>query len=387
MKYEPFTINVPDEALDDLSGRLQRTRLAPEFANDDWSYGTNGSYLQELLDYWSTDYDWRKHEAEINRYANYKTTIEDIPVHFIYERGKGPNPTPLILTHGWPWTFWDWHKLIGPLTDPEAYGGDPADSFDVVIPSLPGFGFSTPLTTPKINFWRTADLWTTLMRDVLGYDKFAAGGGDWGAFLTAQLGHKYAQHLLGIYIHLTGPLDIFNGPLPDEEYYGPSEKAWFQRNQEFFSAESGYSAIQSTKPQTLAFALNDSPAGLCAWILEKRRTWSDSGGDVERRFSKDDLLTTISIYWFTQSFGTSARYYYECVHNPWQPSHDRAPVVEAPTGVGVFLGEVILFPHRWAQQYYNLQHWQVMESGGHFAPMEEPVRLLEDMRQFFRTVR
>lgn len=387
MKYESFTINVPDVAVTDLVERLKRTRLAPDFANEDWSYGTNSSYLQELLDYWSTDYDWREHEASINRFANYKTTIEGIPIHFIYERGKGPNPVPLVLSHGWPWTFWDWHKLIGPLTDPAAYGGDPADSFDVVIPSLPGFGFSTPLTTPGINFWRTADLWVTLMRDVLGYDKFAAGGGDWGALLTAQLGHKYAQHLIGVYMHLMAPLDLFNGALPEEKLYGPGEEGWYQRNQDFFVGESGYSAIQSTKPQTLAFALNDSPAGLCAWILEKRRTWSDCEGDVERRFSKDDLLTTMSIYWFTQSFGTSARYYYECVHNPWQPSHDRTPVVEAPTGIGVFLEEVIMFPQQWAKEYYNLQHWQVMESGGHFAPMEEPQKLSEDMQTFFRTLR
>jgi len=387
MKYESFTINVPDVAVTDLVERLKRTRLAPDFANEDWSYGTNSSYLQELLDYWSTDYDWREHEASINRFANYKTTIEGIPIHFIYERGKGPNPVPLVLSHGWPWTFWDWHKLIGPLTDPAAYGGDPADSFDVVIPSLPGFGFSTPLTTPGINFWRTADLWATLMRDVLGYDKFAAGGGDWGALLTAQLGHKYAQHLIGVYMHLMAPLDLFNGALPEEKLYGPGEEGWYQRNQDFFAGESGYSAIQSTKPQTLAFALNDSPAGLCAWILEKRRTWSDCEGDVERRFSKDDLLTTMSIYWFTQSFGTSARYYYECVHNPWQPSHDRTPVVEAPTGIGVFLEEVIMFPQQWAKEYYNLQHWQVMESGGHFAPMEEPQKLSEDMQTFFRTLR
>ena len=387
MKYEPFTVEVSDAALADLGERLQRTRLAPEFANDDWAYGTNGAYLRELLDYWAADYDWREQEAAINGFANYKTTIEGIPIHFIYERGKGPNPVPLILSHGWPWTFWDWHKLIGPLTDPAAYGGDPADAFDVVIPSLPGFGFSTPLVTPGINFWRTADLWVTLMRDVLGYDRFAAGGGDWGAILTAQLGHKYAQHLLGVYLHLMAPLDIFNGTLPEEKDYGSGEESWYQRNEDFFAAESGYSAIQSTKPQTLAFALNDSPAGLCAWILEKRRTWSDCSGDVERRFSKDDLLTTMSIYWFTQSYGTSARYYYECVHNPWRPAHDRTPVVEAPTGIGVFLEEVILFPKRWAQRYYNLKHWQVMPSGGHFAPMEEPQRLLEDMRSFYRSLR
>ncbi len=387
MRYEPFKVDVPDAAIADLRVRLQQTRLAPEFANDDWAYGTKGTYLQDLLAYWEADYDWRKHEAAINRFANYKTTINDISIHFIYEKGKGPNPTPLILSHGWPWTFWDWHKVIGPLTDPAAHGGDPADSFDVVVPSLPGFGFSTPLTTPGINFWRTADLWVTLMREVLGYEKFAAGGGDWGAILTAQLGHKYAEHLIGAYLHLMAPLDIFNGGLPEQSEYGPEEAGWYERNLNFFAQESGYSAMQTTKPQTLAFALNDSPAGLCSWILEKRRTWSDCGGDVERRFSKDDLLTTMSIYWFTQSYGTSARYYYECVHNPWQPAHNRNPVVEAPTGIGVFLEEVILMPRRWAESYYNLQHWSVMNSGGHFAPMEEPQALVEDMRAFYRPLR
>lgn len=384
---EEFTIDIPEADILDLRQRLQRTRMAPEFANHDWQYGTNGEYLQELLSYWANDYDWRAQEAEINRYAHFKTSIEDIPIHFIHEKGKGPNPTPIILSHGWPWTFWDWHKVIGPLTDPVAYGGNAEDSFDVVIPSLPGFGFSNPLTTPGINFWRSADLWVTLMRDVLGYDKFAAGGGDWGALLTAQLGHKYAEHLIGVYVHLTVPLDVFNGELPPASAYAPNESAYFDRNENFFAEESGYSAIQSTKPQTIAFALNDSPAGLCAWILEKRRTWSDCGGDVETRFSKDDLLTTMSIYWFTQSYGTSARYYYECTHNPWRAAHDRSPVVEAPTGIGIFEQEVLIMPRSWAENYYNLQHYTQMSSGGHFAPMEEPEALVTDIRAFYRKLR
>jgi pimeloyl-ACP methyl ester carboxylesterase len=387
VSYEPFNIEVPETALVDLRERLNRTRLAPEFANDGWLYGTNGSYLTELIEYWADGYDWRAHEASINKFANFKTTIDGIPIHFIYEKGKGPNPTPLILSHGWPWTFWDWHKVIGPLTDPVAYGGKAEDSFDVVVPSLPGYGFSNPLTTPGINFWRTADLWVNLMRDVLGYDKFAAGGGDWGAILTAQLGHKYAEHMIGVYMHLMIPLDVFTGPLPDKSVYAPNEQKNFERNEHFFAEESGYSALQATKPQTIAFALNDSPAGLCSWILEKRRTWSDCNGDVERRFSKDDLLTTMSIYWFTQSYGTSARYYYECVHNPWQPAHNRSPVVEAPTGIGVFQQEVLLMPRAWAENYYNLKHWTEMESGGHFAPMEEPEALVEDIRTFYRGLR
>jgi pimeloyl-ACP methyl ester carboxylesterase len=387
LKYEGFNIDIPDSAITDLRERLKRTRWAPEYANDNWQYGTSGAYLQELLAYWADDYDWREHEASINSFANFKTTIEGCPIHFIYEKGKGPNPTPLILSHGWPWTFWDWNKVIGPLTDPAAHGGDPEDSFDVVVPSLPGYGFSNPLTTPGMNFWRTADLWVTLMREVLGYDKFAAGGGDWGALLTAQLGHKYAEHLIGTYIHLMAPLDIFNGEMPAAADYSAAEAEQYRRNQKFFTEESGYSAIQSTKPQTVAFALNDSPAGLCAWILEKRRTWSDCGGDVERRFSKDELLTTMSIYWFTQSYGTSARYYYECVHNPWQAAHQRTPVVEAPTGIGVFQEEVVLMPRSWAERYYNLQHWSAMKSGGHFAPMEEPQALIEDISAFYRSLK
>lgn len=387
MTYEPYSISIPEADIADLRQRLQRTRLAPEFANDDWAYGTSGKYLAELLRYWASDYDWRRHERAINAYANFKTTIEGIPIHFIHEKGKGPKPIPLVLSHGWPWTFWDWHKVIGPLTDPGAYGGDPADAFDVVIPSLPGYGFSTPLEITGINFWRTADLWVSLMRDVLGYDKFAAGGGDWGALVTNQLGHKYAEHLIGVYVHLMVPLDVFNAPLPGMDDYAPEEAAWRDRSQNFFARESGYSALQSTKPQTIAFALNDSPAGLAAWIVEKRRTWSDCDGDVERRFSKDELLTTLSIYWFTQSYGTSARYYYECVNNPWQPAHNGTPVVRAPTGVGVFQQEVVLMPRRWAERYYNLQHWTLMKSGGHFAPMEEPQALVEDIRKFYRTLR
>ena len=383
----PFTVKVAQAELDDLRSRLQRTRLAPEFGNDDWRYGTNGAYLKDFLHYWETSYDWRQHEAAINNLPNFMTRIESMPIHFIHVRGKGPKPVPLILSHGWPWTFWDWHKVIGPLSDPAAYGGDPADAFDVVVPSLPGYGYSNPLTTPGINFWRTADLWVKLMRDVLGYDKFAAGGGDWGAILTAQLGHRYAQHLIGIYLHLMVPLDVFTAPFPGAEVFAPEEAGMLKRNQRFFEGETGYSAMQATKPQTLAFALNDSPAGLAAWIIEKRRTWSDCGGDVERRFSKDDLATTLTIYWTTQSFGNSARYYYECAHNPWRPAHHRQPLVEAPTGIAVFPHEVVMLPRSWAERYYNLKHWTPMKSGGHFAPMEEPAALIEDIRVFYRTLR
>ena len=388
MQKEKFTISIPEQTLTDLRDRLARTRFAPEFANAQWEYGTNGAYLKELIEYWRDTFDWRKVEREINSYAHYKTSLDGIPIHFIHEPGKGPKPIPLIMNHGWPWTFWDFHKVIRPLADPAAFGGDPRDAFDVVVPSLPGYGFSEPLTKPGINYWNTADLWVTLMRDVLGYDKFAAQGGDWGAIITAQLGHKYAQHLIGIHMHLLVNLDFFGGSGgPKPEDFGPGEETWLEHGRKFMREGSGYMALQSTRPQTVAFALNDSPAGLCSWILEKRRAWSDCDGNVERRFSKDDLCTTMTLYWATQTYGTSARYYYEAAHNLWKPSHDRMPLVEAPTGAAIFLKEVFLMPHKWAERYYNLKRWTVMPSGGHFAPMEEPQRLIEDIRAFFRPLR
>ena len=386
MKAERFEIAIPDSTLTDLRDRLARTRFAEDLANDQWAYGTNGAYLAELVRYWRESFDWRAQEKAMNAFSHYRTTIEDVPIHFIYEKGRGPRPLPIVLSHGWPWTFWDLQKVIRPLADPAAFGADPQDAFDVVVPSLPGYGFSTPLRTTGFNFWRTADLWTKLMQDVLGYGTFAAEGGDWGALVTAQLGHKYADRVLGVYVHLLAPLDIFLGALPAASEYGPGEEGWFERNLHFFTAESGYSALQSTKPQTIAFALNDSPAGLLSWLVEKRRTWSDCGGDVETRFTKDDLCTTAMLYWATGSYGTSARYYYECTHNPWRPSHDRQPVVEAPTGVGVFK-DVVLLPRKWAERYYNVKQWTAMPRGGHFAPMEEPALLVQDVRKFFRRLR
>jgi len=383
---QPFEIAVPEATLTDLKDRLGRTRFPRDFGNAGWEYGTNLDYLKELVEYWRTKYDWRRHEHEMNSFANYKTTIDGIPIHFIHEPGKGPNPMPLILTHGWPWTFWDLQKVIRPLTDPAAFGGDPKDSFDVVVPSLPGYGFSTPLTTTGINYWNTADLWVKLMQDVLGYKKFAAEGGDWGAIVTAQLGHKYADRLIGIHMHLLVSLGFFTGGGPTPEDFGPGEEGWLERNRNFIDNESGYMRLQCTKPQTIAHALNDSPAGLASWIVEKRRTWSDCGGDVEKRFSKDDLCTTCTLYWVTESYGTSARYYYEAAHNLWKPSHERKPVVEAPTAAAVFLKEVMLMPRKWAERYYNLKRWTVMPTGGHFAPMEEPKLLVDDLRAFFRTL-
>lgn len=380
---EPFRIAVPQAVLDDLRERLVRTRWPDDFANDDWRYGANTAFVRELTDYWCSGYDWRARETLMNRLPQFRTEIEGLPIHFVHVRGKGANSAPLLLCHGWPWTFWDFQKVIGPLADPEAYGGDPEDSFDVVVPSLPGFAFSTPLRTPGINWWKTADLFVRLM-ERLGYARFAAHGGDVGAFIAAQLGHRYAGKMTGIHLTTPGPLTFMQGGGWDPADYSPDETPALQRMAHTRATEIGHFVIQSTKPQNLAVAFGDSPAGLLAWLVDKRRNWGDCRGNVESRFSRDDLLDNAMLYWATSSYHTSARYYYEGAHVPWQPSHGRQPVVEAPTAIAVFPAELTFAPRKGAERYFNLQRWTQMPAGGHFAAMEEPEHLVDDLRSFFR---
>jgi pimeloyl-ACP methyl ester carboxylesterase len=391
MGAEPFRIEIPEARLADLRERLRRTRWAPDFGNDDWRYGTNGAYLRGLTDHWLERYDWREHERAMNAYPHFLTRIDGIPIHFLHVRGRGPRPIPLILTHGWPWTFWDFRQVIGPLSDPGAHGGDPADAFDLVVPSLPGFAFSTPLETTGVNWWRTADLWVSLMRDVLGYERFAAHGGDWGTLVTMQLGHKYAEHLVGIHVVGAFTLPVFQGDRPwslgevvaqlaPDPALRARAIAWERR----FAS---HVAVHQLDPQTLAFALHDSPVGLCSWILERRRAWSDCGGDVERRFSKDDLLTTIMLYWLTESFGSAIRFYYEAVANPWVASHARTPVVGAPTGISLFQADMPPGAVDWTAGFYDRRLLRIHPSGGHFAPAEEPAAVVDDLRATFRALR
>lgn len=383
---EEFAINIPDSVIEDLHRRLDATRWTDDFANDDWRYGANAEYIRELAFYWRHGYDWRARETLMNGFAHFRTLAAGMPIHFIHERGHGPAPMPLILNHGWPWSFWDFHKIIGPLSDPAAHGGDPCDAFDVIVPSLPGYGFSTPLRTAGINWWKTADIWVELM-DRLGYGRFASAGGDWGSFISAQLGHKYAERVIGIHIHTPAPLDFLSGGMFDAADYAADEAHLIEKMLAFRGSETGYFALQTTKPQTPAVALNDSPAGLLAWLVEKRRRWSDCHGDVESRFSKDELLDTVMLYWATQSYNTSARYYFEGAHDPWRPSHERGPCVEAPTAIAIFPGELTFPPRKAAERYYNLQRWSVMPAGGHFAPAEEPGLFVKDIRAFFRSLR
>ena len=292
---------------------------------------------------------------------------------------------PLVLTHGWPWTFWDYERLIRPLADPAAHGGDPADAFHVVVPSLPGYAFSTPLTTPGVHWARTADLWVRLC-ELLGYERFAAQGGDWGALVTAELGHRFADRLIGIHLTLPGHPALVSGGIEADDW-GPSEEDWAERQRSRRHAIRSHMAVHGYDPQTLAHALHDSPAGLAAWIVERRRAWSDCGDDVERRFSKDQLLTTASLYWLTESLGSSIRFYWENRHFRWTPAHDRTPAIPTPTGIAVFPGELMFLPRKVAERNANLVHWSVMTAGGHFAPAEEPERLVDDIRACFRQLR
>jgi pimeloyl-ACP methyl ester carboxylesterase len=382
----PFHVAIPDAELDDLKRRLRGTRWADDFGNDDWSYGVEGGWLREMVAYWSEEFDWRAQERAINRFPQYRVDIDGVPVHFLHVRGVGPDPTPLVLTHGWPWTFWDYHAVIEPLTDPARFGGDPEDAFDVVVPSLPGYGFSTPLRSTGLHPRRIAELWVTLMRDVLGYDRFAAGGGDWGAIITSELGHAHAEHVLGAHLTMATFPGIDLRRLREQPF--AEDERWMEaRLAETARVTRSHATVHSTDPQTLAYALVDSPVGTAAWLWERRRAWSDCDGDVLAAFDRDFLCTTASIYWLTRTIGTSMRIYHEHFGRRWRPLHDRRPAIEAPAGVAVFPKELILLARATAQEQMNLRRWTVMPRGGHFAPAEEPELVVGELRAFFGSLR
>jgi pimeloyl-ACP methyl ester carboxylesterase len=383
----PFEVHVPQREVDDLRDRLARTRWADDFGNDDWTFGVPGPYLRALVDHWRDDFDWRAQEAAMRTVPHFRADLSGVPVHFVHVRGRGPAALPLVLTHGWPWTFWDYERVIGPLADPAAHGGDAADAFDVVVPSLPGTAFSSPLRTTGIGVTATADLWVRLMRDVLGYDRFVAGGGDSGAFVSAWAGHAHAAHVLGV--HLTFPattaMGAYAGIRPDD--WAPEEAAWRDELGAGGRGTAAHMAVHVEDPQTLAWALHDSPTGLAAWMVERRRNWSDCDGDVERRFSKDQLVTAVSLYWLTGTFHTSVRFYAESFRRPWPLVHGGQPPVGVPTAVAVFPRELLRVPRRFMARQVDLVQWTVMPRGGHFAPAEEPDLVVEDLRRFGRNFR
>lgn len=378
-------IVVPQADLDALRRRLGETVFPPLIGADDWTPGVPVGWLSELIDYWRDGFDWRAQEARINALAHFRVVIDDIPVHFVHVRGVGPDPRPLVLTHGWPWTFWDFHKVIGPLTDPGAHGGDPADAFDVVVPSLPGFALSNPLPRP-VGLTQTAQLWLKLMRDVLGYDRFFAQGGDWGALVSGHLGNQAPEHVAGVHLSLAN-LPTVNWHALSREDFAPEEQRNWDRMREAGKYVSSHIAVQTHDPQTLAIALADSPAGLAAWLIERRRNWSDCGGDVLSRFTRDELLTTVMLYWATRGIAGSVRYYQASRGAGWRVQSTGRPFLTVPTAIAVFPQDVVFIPRAMAERETDLRRWTVMSAGGHFAPAEEPEPLVDDIRAFTRPLR
>ena len=381
MTPRPFTLRVPDDTLDDLRMRLQRVRWPDEAPDAGWGHGTSLAYMKELVAYWRDRYDWRRHEAGLNRWRQFTVPIGGIDLHFVHEPGVGPAPLPLLLSHGWPGSIVEFERVIPMLTDPARFGADPADAFTVVAPSLPGYTLSFRPGQPRFGLVEIADLFAVLMTDVLGYRRFAAQGGDWGAFITSYLGAAYPDRLAGIHVNLLAVRRDQSPPAsPTDE-----EKAYLEELAHWMREETGYLQIQGTKPQTLAYGLTDSPVGLAAWIVEKFRTWSDCGGEVERRFSKDLLLTNVMLYWVTGAIGSSFWPYYARAHGPW-PISERRPV-KVPTAYAAFPREILHPPRSWAERVYPIRRWTVMPAGGHFAALEEPEALAADIRVFFRDLR
>jgi microsomal epoxide hydrolase len=382
MAGQPFSLRVPDNAITDLRERLARTRFPDQAPGDPWAYGTSADYLRGLIEYWCTNFDWRAQEARLNAFPQFKAPLHDIDVHFLHVPGKGPNPCPLLLMHGWPGSVFEFMDIIPRLTDPARFGGDPADAFTVVAPSLPGYGMSFRPGQKRFGIEEIADCLADLMTETLGYRRFAAQGGDWGGITASRMGYAHADKLIGIHVNLLAvrrDTNMVSNPTPEERTYLGELAQWLKE-------ETGYQWIQGTRPQTLSFALTDSPAGLAAWIVEKFRVWSDCNGDVESAFTRDQLLANISLYWFTGAIGSSFFPYYFRMHRPWPiPEGGR---IEVPTGYAAFPREILRAPRSLAERTYtNLQRWTVMSRGGHFAAMEEPDALADDVRAFFRPLR
>ena len=376
----PFQIQIDKSILEDLERRLARTRFPDELDGVGWDYGTDLAYLKELVAYWRTEFDWREQERRLNKIPQFKTEIDGLDVHFLHVRSKHPEALPLLLAHGWPDSVFGFQKVIGPFTNPTAHDGVADDAFHVICPSMMGYGFSDKPKDRGWNVERMGENAAKLMAK-LGYSRYAAQGGDWGSGVATWLGRHDSEHVVGIHVNLVGvpaPKDREN---PEEGIPEWELKRALERRK-WWEGENAYGRIQGTKPQTLGYGLNDSPAGLAAWIVEKWRTWADTGGDIESRFSKDEILTNVMIYWVSESIASSIRIYYESRRAPRETSR-----VETPTAVAVFPGEIFFSPRQWVESAYNVRQWTEMPRGGHFAAMEEPELFVEDVRKFFRGLR
>jgi pimeloyl-ACP methyl ester carboxylesterase len=377
----PFRLTTPPGTLDALRDRLRGTRWpGPLLDGAGWDLGTEPEYLRELVGYWADGFDWPAQEAALNELPHHRTAVEGLGIHHIHVPAATGSGFPLVLSHGWPDSFWRYLKVLPLLTDPAAHGGDPADAFDVVIPSLPGFGYSDKPRTPGMHVQRIAGLWNELMTGVLGYDRFGAAGGDLGGQVTRFLGLDHTERVVAVHRTDVG----LPQPGVDPAELGEVERAYLADVGRWRAAEGAYALLQRTKPQTPAYALNDSPVGLAAWIVEKLRAWSDCDGDVERRFTKDEMLTNITIYWVTETIGSSFRLYHDAAEIA-PDQHARR--IEIPCGVAFFPRDIAIPPRSWADRTSNIVHWTDMPRGGHFGPFEEPELYAEDLRAFFRPYR
>lgn len=376
-----FRISVPQADLDDLDNRLARTRWPASLPGAPWERGVPVGYLRELAEYWRTEFDWRAAEARLNAYPQYIAEIDGQRIHFLHVKSPEPDATPLLLIHGWPGSVVEFTHVIGPLTDPRGHGHTHARAFDLVIPSLPGFGFSGPVTEAGWGSRRIARAFAELMRR-LGYERYGAQGGDFGAFVAPDLGRVDPDHLIGVHVNAATMGFIPFGDVPEEDRatFSPTEKERLQRLQTFLAEGNGYFQIQSTRPQTLSYGLTDSPTGLLGWIVEKFKEWTNSGHELpEAAISRDDILTDVSLYWFTGTAGSAANLYYESMH-----SSDWPVPSQVPTGVAVFAEDIAI--RRYAEGANNIVHWSDFDTGGHFAALETPELLVKDIRDFFASL-
>jgi pimeloyl-ACP methyl ester carboxylesterase len=374
---QPFRIEVSDAELDDLKERLRRTRWPEAEPVDDWSQGIPLAYVQELCAYWAEKYDWRASEARLNSFPQFRTELDGLGIHFIHVRSPHENALPLIITHGWPGSVVEFHKVIGPLTDPTAHGGDAADAFHVVCPSLPGYGFSDKPTKPGWGVPKIGETWASLMAR-LGYDRYVAQGGDWGAMVTTAIGLQDTDHCAGIHINMP-----IVGPDPETmQNLTEPEKSALASMQHYQQWDSGYSKQQSTRPQTVGYGLVDSPAAQAAWIVEKFWSWTDNDGHPEDTLTRDELLDNVMLYWLPAAGASSARLYWESFN---QMSMDP---VKVPTGCSIFPKEIFRTSRRWAEKrFVDLVHWNELDKGGHFAAFEQPETFVDELRTCFQHMR
>ena len=372
----PFTIKISEDQITDLRNRINNTRWVEEECVNDWSQGIPLTYVREVADYWANQYDWRKSEKYLNTFDHYQTNINDLDIHFIHQKSPHQNAYPLVITHGWPGSIIEFHKVIQPLVNPTKHGGKAEDAFHVICPSLPGYGFSGKPTVSGWGVEKIAQTWDQLMVR-LGYGNYGAQGGDWGAAVTTQIGRNIG-HCDGIHINMP-----IGRPTP-ESLQDPTdeEKSALEGLTYYQEWDSGYSKQQSTRPQTLGYGLVDSPVGQMAWIIEKFWSWMDCDGHPENTLTRDELLDNVMLYWLTASGASSARLYWESFG-----SFGGGDKVEIPTGVASFPKEIIRSPRRWCEQSYNITHWTTMPKGGHFGAFEQPELFVNDLRTFFKTIR